>query len=149
MILPTGGSVNVSLKEWSAQKKTWNESSTISSVSTQHIIGGFLPNAQVQIFRDGASYTIIKSNRTGYIDWTYSGGYSEHEFSVYTVDSVTPSLVGQWTNTVSMVGAIILISLAVQVVSMVRGKGKIEEITGSVQSDRVHINPDPGRDNTL
>jgi hypothetical protein len=43
------------------------------------------------------------------------------------------SYVSQWQNTVSMVGAIIPIALVTQIIAMLRGKGKIEDIVTSIQ----------------
>jgi len=82
-ITPSTSSITVNVTTWNTTGdyyKKWNESSTNASTTTQHIIGDFLANTNIQIKRDGINYASVLSNATGYINWTYSGGYSEHQF---------------------------------------------------------------------
>lgn len=141
VITPSEGNVSVNVTQWGAAggyKKIWTESSETHDMTTQHIMGGFPAGATVIVNRDGIQYNSIESNATGFIEWDYTGGYSEHSFEAYVgetgeMDGTTYSLAGQWTSTVGMVGAIILIALAVQVIGMLRGQKKIGDLVGSVQ----------------
>ncbi len=80
-IIPTGGDVNITVHSWSYNSKIWTESSeTVQSVT--HIIGDFPANTDIQIKRDGVDSETVTSNETGYIEWVYDGGFSEHTFSI-------------------------------------------------------------------
>jgi hypothetical protein len=94
--IPTSDLLNVTINTWNTTGdyyKKWNESSTNTSTTTQHIIGDLLLNTTYQIKRDSINYTTVTSNSTGYINWTYSGGYSEHQFEIelYT-PTATPTV---------------------------------------------------------
>ena len=66
----------------------WNESSVTHSATTQHIIGDFPVSTPIQITRDGVNYALIDSNSTGYINWTYTGEYGEHEFEAFVKSDI-------------------------------------------------------------
>jgi hypothetical protein len=129
-ITPSSGTVNVTVLEWSANHRVWNESSESHSITTSHVIGGFPANTDVDIYRDGIDYATVHSNSTGYIAWVYSGGFSEHTFEAipHATAGVRDSFVGSWGNTVSMVGAIIVIALAGSMIMMFRGKKDLSEV---------------------
>lgn len=39
-------------------------------------------------------YEVVVSNETGYIDWTYTGGYGKHEFEAVEGDEVPLTVTG-------------------------------------------------------
>jgi lysophospholipase L1-like esterase len=80
-VIPASGSVNVTIKSWTGDSKTWTESSTTQQ-SVTHTIGGFPTNTDIQIKCDDINYATVTSNETGYIEWVYDGGFSEHTFSI-------------------------------------------------------------------
>ncbi|MFA4870961.1 MAG: hypothetical protein WC623_22370 [Pedobacter sp.] len=86
-VLPNSSRIfNITVLTWNPTGdyyKKWTESSTNASTTTQHIIGDFPINTNIQIKRDGVNYAQLTSNASGYINWTYSGGYSEHQFEIY------------------------------------------------------------------
>lgn len=85
IITPTSGTVNVSVTNWATSGtylKTWNETSANHDTNVSHIIRGFPANESVSIFKNGTFYETSSSNETGYVNWIYSGGFSEREFSV-------------------------------------------------------------------
>ncbi len=137
-ITPDTGNVLINVDIWSTTgeyKKLWTESSETHATITRHIIGGFPASAQIQVKRDGVNYALINSNDTGYIDWTYDGGYSEHTFEATVVSAsiVTDySFAPNWLSTIGLVGVCILLTLVAQIVLMLRGKGSIKDIEGDV-----------------
>lgn len=86
IVIPSSGTVNVTVIDWT--NKVWKEAST-AQPSTRHIFGGFSASTPIQITRDGTEYTVVQSNDTGYIDWTYSGGYSEHTFTASPTGAIS------------------------------------------------------------
>jgi PKD repeat protein len=84
-IIPSSGKINVTVTQWGEVERTWSESSDVSTITTQHIFGGFPANTPIQITRDNTNYAQVTSNNTGFIDWTYSGGYSDHIFGTEAV----------------------------------------------------------------
>ena len=98
VVHPSSGTVNVTILNWT--NKSWKESST-TQPHTEHIFSGFDANTPIKITRDGVDYTVVKSNDTGYIDWTYTGGYSEHTFTASPTGAVSMTVVsdkGMLTN---------------------------------------------------
>jgi len=81
-VLPSNDSVNVTISTWTPDQKIWDESSESPGISVTHTIGDLPVNANVNIYRDGAYYDTATTNSTGYIEWVYDGGFSEHEFSI-------------------------------------------------------------------
>jgi hypothetical protein len=82
-VIPSSNSINVTISTWNTTgdyKKQWNESSSNSSVTTQHTIGDFPSLTNIEILIDGVSSAVIMSNSSGYISFNYVGGYSEHQF---------------------------------------------------------------------
>ena len=137
-VAPSKGAINVTVTQWEISgesRKIWTESSETHDIVTSHIIGGFPADTTIYINRDGVQYDSVVSNETGFIDWVYEGGYSEHTFEAYAneVNGVKTSLADQWATTIGMIGVIILIAFAVQMVAVLKGKGKIGDVVGNVQ----------------
>ena len=87
-IIPTSGEIEITVTQWESTKKVWSESSETPEVSIRHIIGDFPANTEIQILRNGIAYKVAVSNETGYIDWTYTGGYGEYNFEAVAGDEV-------------------------------------------------------------
>jgi len=124
-IISSSGNTTVTVTTWNTTGdyyKKWNESSSNASTTTQHIIGDFPANTNVQIKRDGINYAQLTSNTTGYINWTYSGGYSEHQFEAELAVSATPL---SWSNDTSAIdlwvsiGKLIIAMVIIFVVSFI------------------------------
>lgn len=79
-VIPSASNVNITIESLNATTLKWKEDSINHDISTRHVIGGFGANTNVVIYRDSVYYDVATSNSTGYIDWTYTGGYSEHVF---------------------------------------------------------------------
>ncbi len=137
-VVSSDDSISVNISQWGlagTHQKVWVESSEIHDAVARHIIGDFPANTPIQIKRDGVDYTVVTSNETGYIDWTYDGGYSEHTFEaiVTTAAAATDySFAPSWLSTIGLVGVCILLTLVAQIVLMLRGKGSIKDIEGDV-----------------
>ncbi len=84
--IPENGTVAVTVAEWNNSYKRWNESSSDHDATMDHIIGGFAPNQYTAIKLDGVVEGEYVSNATGYIEFEYVGGYSEHQFEATTND---------------------------------------------------------------
>ncbi|MDD3919461.1 MAG: metallophosphoesterase [Candidatus Pacebacteria bacterium] len=82
VIVPSNESINITISKWTQSHKVWNESSENHSIAVTHVIGDFPANTDIQIKRDDINYETVTSNETGYIEWVYDGGFSEHTFSI-------------------------------------------------------------------
>jgi hypothetical protein len=80
-IVPSSDAVSVTVSTWSNTRKVWTLSSETEQTVT-HTIGDFPANTDIQIKRDDINYETVTSNETGYIEWVYDGGFSEHTFSI-------------------------------------------------------------------
>lgn len=130
--------INVTIDRWDVTGdyiKIWNESSSIANTATVHQITGFPVNTFIDIYRDGIIYDSIKSDSLGTVNWVYNGGYSEHTFEAipHATAGVRDSFVDSWENTVSMVGAIIILSLAGSIIMMIRGKKDMSSVMTDMQ----------------
>lgn len=125
-----GGNVTTNVYKYDIGHVIWKESSDDHSAITLHTIGGFPANTDIDIYRDGIDYDTVRSNSTGYITWVYDGGFSEHTFEAipHATAGMRDSFVSSWSNTVSMVGAIIVIALAGSMIMMFRGKKDLSEV---------------------
>lgn len=86
LVTPSNDSVSVNISIWETTQRVWIESSENHSISTLHVIGDFPANTDIQIKRDDIDYETVTSNETGYIEWVYDGGFSEHIFSIECYD---------------------------------------------------------------
>ncbi len=92
-VIPLSDPINVTIHAWNTSGdyyKRWNESSTSSNIITLHTIGDFPTGRTIQIKRDDTIYGTYQSNDTGYITFTYSGGYSEHQFEAEPIEELHP-----------------------------------------------------------
>lgn len=94
-IIPSSGYVNVIILTWNKDGdyyKKQNESSTEPNGTTHHIVGDFPVDTNISVLKNGAFWNKYQSNATGYIDFTYSEGYSstvQFEFGLYTDLNIT------------------------------------------------------------
>lgn len=115
-IIPSSFPLNLTIRTYNTTgdyRKLWNESSTNASVTTAHTIGDFPAGRLINISVDGTVYGTYQSNATGYIVFTYTGGYSEHEFeaglsnatlSRITLTAVTAGAAGNSITTTETLG---------------------------------------------
>ena len=96
--------VDISISTWSntgTRHKVWTElMPTLKSTTTVHVIGDLKPNTNYDVKVDGilgANITgdnctggVCVSDSNGRITFTYTGGYSEHEFDVEETDTTPP-----------------------------------------------------------
>jgi len=76
--------LNVSISTWTSTEKVWTLSSETQQ-SVTHTIGDLPANTDIQIKRDDINYETVTSNETGYIEWVYDGGFSEHTFEATVI----------------------------------------------------------------
>ncbi|MFA7190498.1 MAG: hypothetical protein WC117_10495 [Sphaerochaetaceae bacterium] len=113
-VMPDSGIVDISICDWNIDgnySKTWIESETKSSANVTHIVGDFPTNCPILIYVDDELYTTVISNSTGYAEWSYSGGYSDHIFSMIPEYTVLPgaftgvstvNFINQTSNTIDL-----------------------------------------------
>ena len=125
--------INFDIVSWSTTKKVWTLSSTTQQ-SVTLTIGGFPANTDIDIYRDGIDYATVHSNSKGVITWVYDGGFSTHTFEAiaHPTAGARDSFVSSWGNTVSMVGAIIVIALAGSMIAVFRGKRDISDVVNDL-----------------
>lgn len=93
-IIPSSDFVNITVSVWNTTSdyyKKWNESSANHSVTTLHTIGDFPANTGVIINKNGAYWNTFTSNSSGYINFTYSEGYSNIQFEAQQ-DTTAPTV---------------------------------------------------------
>ena len=93
-IVPSSGKILVNVKEWDSGSKTWNESASDHAITTIHQIGDFPANTNINVKKNGAMYGNFTTNSTGWMNFTYSDGYSDVMFEAEVGDpiaSFTPS----------------------------------------------------------
>lgn len=66
--------MDIAVTEWAATK-TWTETSPIAG-ETAHTVKGLTPNTVYTVTVDGSTIATPVSDRTGMINFTYSGGYA-------------------------------------------------------------------------
>lgn len=119
-VTPSAGVINVSFVQWDNSSngvKKWKESSETHSAMTVHNIAGFAPLRYKTVLIDGNEYTTKKTNGAGVLTFTYSGGYSEHEFEIIDVSDVGSLAASAMETVTSLWGAILgLIAAAVVIV---------------------------------
>jgi PKD repeat protein len=92
-IVPSSGKVLINVKEWNLISKRWNESASDHAITTLHEIGDFPANTNITVKKNGAMYVNLTTNSTGWMNFTYSDGYSDVMFEA-EADSV---LLAQFT----------------------------------------------------
>jgi parallel beta-helix repeat protein len=96
-VLPSSDSLGITVYNWSLSAsdnyyKKWNESTSNVSVTSNHVVGDFAPNANIQIKINSTSWNSYVSNASGYITFTYNGGYSEIQFEAQQIEGNISSI---------------------------------------------------------
>jgi PKD repeat protein len=82
-IVPSSGKILVNVKNWTTTGtayKQWNESATDPAAMTIHQIGDFPANINITVKKNGAMYVNRTTNSTGWMNFTYTDGYSDVMF---------------------------------------------------------------------
>lgn len=99
-LFPSSNFIDMVISSWNTTYKLWNESSSNPSTVTNHTIGDFPANAQIVIKKNGAYWNTFTSNASGYINFTYSEGYSNIQFEA--LQDTTPPTVSLSLSTSSV-----------------------------------------------
>ena len=99
-VTPTADSINISVSAWTPNQKIWNESSESPDISVTHTIGDLPADANITIYRDGEYYDTTTTNNTGYTEWVYDGGFSEHTFEINESPKTIQSNLAQFFNSI-------------------------------------------------
>jgi hypothetical protein len=100
-ITPSSGSLNITILNFTPSYKRWNESASSTGASTYHTIGNFTPSANFLFNKNSAYWQTLSSNSTGYINFTYSDGFSQVQFeaeALLTQVTLSSPSDGLWTN---------------------------------------------------
>ena len=86
-VCPSVGSIDFTLFSFSIEYRKWNESCSIPDALADHTMGGLKTNTPYDVKVNGAVYGQYTSNESGYVFFTYSGGYSD---IVFEMEETTP-----------------------------------------------------------
>jgi hypothetical protein len=94
-VCPSAGSIDFTLFRFSSKYRKWTESCSNPDAITDHTMGGLKTNTPYLVKVNGAIYGNYTSNESGYVFFTYSGGYSDivfemEETGVEEVPAITP-----------------------------------------------------------
>ena len=84
-ITPASGSIDTSITTWNTSGtyyKKWTEIGDENTGNTTHTIGDLKADTYYTIKVDGNRFNTYLSNDSGEITFTYTGGYSSHDFEV-------------------------------------------------------------------
>lgn len=73
--IPSSGSINITIIDFTSSYKKWNISSSNPSITVSHEIGGFSANREIRVDEDNVLLNNYGSNSTGWISFTYSGSF--------------------------------------------------------------------------
>ena len=76
-VQPSVGSINFTLFNFTVEYKKWNESCSNPGAITNHTMGGLKTKTTYLVKVNGAIWEHYMSNGSGYVFFTYSGGYSD------------------------------------------------------------------------
>ena len=79
-ILPSSGSLNVTILNFTEIYKRWNESASNTTATVNHTIGNFTSNWNYFFKKNDAYWKTMTPNSTGYINFTYDENFSEIQF---------------------------------------------------------------------
>lgn len=86
-VRPSVGSIDFTLFNFSIEYRKWNESCSNPDAITSHTMGGLKAKTSYRVRVNGARYGYYASNESGYIFFTYSGGYSDTVFEMEEADT--------------------------------------------------------------
>jgi len=81
-VQPSVGTINFTLFNLSSDYTKWNETCSNPVATTNHTLGGMKTNTVYKLKADGAVYGYYTTNESGYVFFTYSGGYSDIVFEL-------------------------------------------------------------------
>lgn len=81
-VQPSVGTINFTLFNLSSDYTKWNETCSNPVATTNHTLGGMKTNTVYKLKADGAVYGYYTTNKSGYMFFTYSGGYSDIVFEL-------------------------------------------------------------------
>jgi hypothetical protein len=90
--IPSNGSLNVTIIDFTADYKKWNETASDSAATASHMIGNLKSTTNYSVEINGALWNTYISNSSGYISFIYNGGYSIKIFEIKETPSPTPSV---------------------------------------------------------
>ena len=90
-VCPSVGSIDFTLFNFSIEYWKWNESCSNPDATTNHAMGGLKTNTPYLVKVNGAIYGHYTSNDSGYVFFTYSGGFSEIVFEMEEESISTPN----------------------------------------------------------
>ncbi|MCK4736880.1 MAG: hypothetical protein KAT65_30790 [Methanophagales archaeon] len=76
-VQPSVGSINFTLFNFTIEYRKWNESCSNRDAIANHTMGGLKTNTPYVVKVNGAIWEHYMSNDSGYVFFTYSGGYSD------------------------------------------------------------------------
>jgi peptidoglycan hydrolase-like protein with peptidoglycan-binding domain len=85
VIIPASGSIDTSITNWNTSGtyyKKWTETGDGSTGNTTHTIGDLKANTYYTVKVDTSIFNTYLSNASGEISFTYTGGYSSHNFEI-------------------------------------------------------------------
>ncbi len=90
-VQPSVGAMTFTLFDFSTDYKKWSEECSNPGATTTHTLGGLKTKTPYLVIVDGATYGSYTSNGSGYVSFTYSGGYSDVVFEMKEDIPVTPT----------------------------------------------------------
>jgi len=92
-ITPSEGTIDVIIDAWNTSGtyyRKWTETGSTSGIIAEHTIGDLKNDVDYKVKVDGTMLGSYRSNSSGQIAFTYSGGYSTKTFEVQPADLVLP-----------------------------------------------------------
>ncbi len=92
-VTPSGGDVDISITNWETSgnyTREWTESSVTHSTTTDHVVGNLVANTSYDVLVDDVKQVSTTSDSSGYISFTYSGGYSAKTFKIVKTPAEAP-----------------------------------------------------------
>jgi PKD repeat protein len=124
-----GGEIDVEVISYTENYANWKESSETHDAYSEHIMGGFPSNSEIDIYVDGIKYVSPISSSTGYITFDYSGGFSEHDFEAIVATDANlmfDSLAGIVTGSTAMILVVVVVMMVGIAIGILQGKISME-----------------------
>lgn len=128
--------VNITVLSWNISgdcQKSWNKT---GDATVNYSISGLPTDRYIRVLTTNNTIELI-ANSLGLITFTSSNTTFNVRLSTYSmhededraqIEEIRDSFVNSWGNTVSMVGAIVVIALAGSMIMMFRGKKDLSEV---------------------
>jgi len=81
-VVPSSNQIKVTPQIWNVSPdydKKWKESSSMQSITAEHLIGDLKPDISYDILIDGVFWNSYNSNKEGIVEFMYNGGYSSEK----------------------------------------------------------------------